>query len=101
MDRRTEPQTMFTYIEHVARIAGIYLPSNVIQLCIKMIGIDCIVWHIDDPKLIKQILRAECEDQFESDVFQVGKLNWQIELTPNGWEEEDEGWCAVGVRLLG
>eukprot|EP01083_Nonionella_stella_P096338 270780_1 len=98
----TQPQTGSTYIEHEARKAGIYLPSDVIQLCVKMIGLNSVVWHIDDPKVINRILCAECGDEFESDnVFQIGKLNWGIEVNPNGFGEEGEGFCGVFVRLLG
>eukprot|EP01083_Nonionella_stella_P050428 134136_1 len=58
-------------------------------------------WHIDDPTLINKILSAKCGDIFESDeVFQVGKLNWKIQLCPNGASERGKGYCGVGARLL-
>eukprot|EP01083_Nonionella_stella_P271004 917969_1 len=60
------------------------------------------IWRIVDADLIRKIRSAECGDEFVSDdVFQVGKLNWKIELNPNGEDEEDEGFCVVCVRLLG
>eukprot|EP01083_Nonionella_stella_P309081 1093232_1 len=82
----SQRRIVFTYIEHAARRAGIDLPSDVIRLCVKMIGLNSFVWHIDDIKgpFLKQILSATPGDQFQSEVFEVGKLNWQIELDPNG-----------------
>eukprot|EP01083_Nonionella_stella_P106918 309018_1 len=59
-------------------------------------------WHIQDGTLINKILSAKCESYFESDeVFQVGRLNWQIRLHPNGLDQKSKGYCAVGVVLLG
>eukprot|EP01083_Nonionella_stella_P105726 304297_1 len=59
-------------------------------------------WRIVDANLIRKIRSAKCGDSFKSeDVFQVGKLNWKIKLYPNGWNEKNEGFCAVSVRLLG
>eukprot|EP01083_Nonionella_stella_P068321 181315_1 len=93
-------QSVVRYIEHEARKAGIYLPSSVIQLCIKMIGLNSFVWHIDDPKLLNQILFAKWKDEFHSDVFQIAKFNWQVELCPNGFSQNGQGCCAVYLKLL-
>eukprot|EP01083_Nonionella_stella_P159652 521014_1 len=94
-------QSVFTCIEHEARQAGIYLPSGIIQLCIRMIGLNSFVWHIDDPTLIKQILSAKCRDKFRSDAFQIGKLNWAIRLYPTGFDDKTKGFCGVYAKLLG
>eukprot|EP01083_Nonionella_stella_P271006 917973_1 len=59
-------------------------------------------WRIVDANLIRKIRSAKCGDGFVSDdVFQVGKLNWKIELTPNGYKEKSKGYCGVFVELLG
>eukprot|EP01083_Nonionella_stella_P306423 1073257_1 len=84
-------QSVLMCIEHEARKSCIRLPSSVIQLCIKMFGLNSFVWHIDDLKLMKQILSAR-KDMFRSDLFQIAKLNWKIELFPNGLH-------GVGIRV--
>eukprot|EP01083_Nonionella_stella_P068318 181308_1 len=91
-------QSVLMCIEHEARKSCIRLPSSVIQLCIKMFGLNSFVWHIDDLKLMKQILSAR-KDMFRSDLFQIAKLNWKIALYPNGGESG--GVCRIVVRLLG
>eukprot|EP01083_Nonionella_stella_P149281 473847_1 len=96
-----QPQPVVTYIEHEARKAGIYLPSSAIHLCIKMIGLNVCVWHINDRRLLNQIVRANYGDRLQSDVFQVAKLNWKIELYPSGLSRRDKRYCVVFVRLLG
>eukprot|EP01083_Nonionella_stella_P068320 181313_1 len=58
-------------------------------------------WHIDDRSLVNKILSAQLKDKFDSNVFQVGKLNWKIRLYPNGYSEESKGCCGVFSRLLG
>eukprot|EP01083_Nonionella_stella_P313382 1124785_1 len=100
MDTQLE-QSVLTYIEHEARKAGIHLPPSVIQLCIKMIGLDSFVWRIDDLTLIKKILSAKSKDQFDSDAFRMSELDWKIRLFPNGRNNKTEGLCGVEVRLLG
>eukprot|EP01083_Nonionella_stella_P248129 859443_1 len=100
MDTQLE-QSFLTYIEHEARTAGIHLPPSVIQLCIKMIGLDSFVWRIDDLTLIKKILSAKSKDQFDSDAFRMSELDWIIRLFPNGRNNKTEGLCGVEVRLLG
>eukprot|EP01083_Nonionella_stella_P176896 620276_1 len=58
-------------------------------------------WHVDDTRLIKKILSAKLGDKLESDeVFQVGKLNWKLELYPTGWDKDTKGFCNVCVKLL-
>eukprot|EP01083_Nonionella_stella_P283541 965158_1 len=94
-------QTMFKYIGYEARQVDIYLPYDVIQLCVKMIGLNCCVWRVDDPELIQQILTAKCGDKFKcGNAFQVGKLKWKIKLYPNGHNETTKGLCGVWLRLL-
>eukprot|EP01083_Nonionella_stella_P181498 650401_1 len=59
-------------------------------------------WRIVDANLIRKIRSAKCGDEFVSDdVFQVGKLNWMIELAPNGYSEKSKGFCGVYAKLLG
>eukprot|EP01083_Nonionella_stella_P205083 747165_1 len=58
-------------------------------------------WHIDKPSLVRRILSAKWKDQFDSDVFQIAKLNWKIELCPYGWEKSAKGLCGVYAKLLG
>eukprot|EP01083_Nonionella_stella_P069256 184520_1 len=60
-------------------------------------------WQIE-PNLFKQILRAKRGDKFESNAFQIGQLNWKIQLCPKGWNTDDKNkhlWFAVYVKLLG
>eukprot|EP01083_Nonionella_stella_P088192 245615_1 len=92
--------SVYTYLEHETRKADIYLPTCVIELCIKMIGLNSFVWNIDDLKLIRQMLFARWKHQISSDVFQIAKLNWKIELYPNGYNEKTKGFCGVLVKLL-
>eukprot|EP01083_Nonionella_stella_P243340 848031_1 len=54
-------------------------------------------WRIVDPNLIRKIQSAKCGDWFRSDVFQVVELNWKIKLCPNGWKEQNKGYCGVYV----
>eukprot|EP01083_Nonionella_stella_P149581 475323_1 len=58
-------------------------------------------WHIDKPSLVRRILSAKWKDEFTSDVFQIAKLNWMIELCPNGYNKNDKGLCGVYAKLLG
>eukprot|EP01083_Nonionella_stella_P277438 943148_1 len=59
-------------------------------------------WRIVDANLIRKIKSAKCGDKFVcDDVFQVGKLNWNINIYPNGWNEKSKGFCNIGVGLLG
>eukprot|EP01083_Nonionella_stella_P271005 917970_1 len=59
-------------------------------------------WRIVDANLIHKIKSAKCGDKFVcDDVFQVGKLNWKINVYPNGLNEKSKGCCGVFVRLLG
>eukprot|EP01083_Nonionella_stella_P198852 729753_1 len=58
--------------------------------------------RILDSHFIREIRSAKCGEEFEFvEVFQVGTLNWNIALYPNGMDEEDEGFCGVFVELLG
>eukprot|EP01083_Nonionella_stella_P299131 1015063_1 len=57
-------------------------------------------WHIEEPRLVRRILSAKWKDHFDSDVFQIAKLHWKIELCPNGYTEKGKGFCAVYLGLL-
>eukprot|EP01083_Nonionella_stella_P050612 134585_1 len=57
-------------------------------------------WQIQDKNIITQITSSTWKDKFESDVFQIGELNWKIRIRPNGWNDKNKGFCCVLVSLL-
>ena len=40
-------------------------------------------WVIDDPKVIKQIISASNTEKFESEIFEIGKLKWMVQVFLN------------------
>eukprot|EP01084_Bolivina_argentea_P113943 202967_1 len=56
--------------------------------------------NITDNELVNKILNAKNGEEFTSDVFTIGDLNWQIELNPNGWNQSTVGAVGVFVKLI-
>eukprot|EP01084_Bolivina_argentea_P072630 131877_1 len=56
--------------------------------------------NITDNKLVNKILNAENGEEFQSDVFTIGDLNWKIKIYPNGYNQSNVGSVDVYVKLI-
>ena len=57
-------------------------------------------WTIDKTNILSQVLTSLNGDRFTSPVFEVGKLDWEIELFPNGDKQKRKGSFIVNLKLL-
>eukprot|EP01084_Bolivina_argentea_P113944 202970_1 len=56
--------------------------------------------NINDNELVNKMLNAKVGDEFQSDVFTIGGLNWRIEIIPNGNEQSQVGAVMIYVKLI-
>eukprot|EP01084_Bolivina_argentea_P164480 285966_1 len=49
---------------------------------------------------VHKMLNAKCGQRFDSDIFNLGKLKFQLEVFPNGNIEDRKGYLVIHIRLL-
>ena len=57
-------------------------------------------WNIVNKDLIQNILNASNKKKFESKPFTIAKLQWILQLYPNGNKEDNKGNVKVFLKLL-
>eukprot|EP01084_Bolivina_argentea_P227237 383795_1 len=57
-------------------------------------------WKLTNSQSIFKLLNAKVGESFESEVFDIGKLQWVIVVYPNGWNDKNEGHLNVCIKLL-
>ena len=57
-------------------------------------------WKITNTNLINKILNANNGDEFVSDIFKIAKLDWRIDIYPNGQKKTNIGSFDVAVTLM-
>eukprot|EP01084_Bolivina_argentea_P139280 245030_1 len=57
------------------------------------------IWKIKGSKL-SEMKKAKNKDEFVSDIFEMGCMNWCIEVCPNGESDDNIGSFDVYVKLL-
>ena len=82
------------------------IPNVIVILLINYIGDSFLSneglfeWKITDNKLIDAIKTAENKQNFVSNSFSVGKLEWQLELFPNGNHDQRRGLFGVFLKCM-
>jgi len=59
---------------------------------------DSFQWKVSSERLLK-ISQAATRQRFDSRLFVMGNLKWFLQLYPNGYRPEDEGFCSVYLIL--
>ena len=57
-------------------------------------------WKITDDILISNMLSAYPAELFESNIFKIANLKWQILLYPNGEKQQRKGNVKIYIRLV-
>eukprot|EP01084_Bolivina_argentea_P074734 135546_1 len=57
-------------------------------------------WKITDQLVIKRIYNADFKQAFGGDMFEIGKLKWQLILYPNGFSEKSKGSFMICIKLI-
>ena len=57
-------------------------------------------WRIEDQEIIDKMLTAECGQKFESKTFELVRMEWKLEIYPNGFDEETKGYLVIHLRLI-
>jgi len=50
--------------------------------------------------MFTQIINAKNGEEFKSNIFRIGEIEWQIEMHPNGYRKEEIGSCDVYLKLI-
>ena len=85
-----------------------YLIPNIIILTILqyvyehfMMTFGSYKWEINDYDIIKSFYKSfKNGNKYESNIFEIGKLNWRIEAYPNGYHKDSVGSFKLYVKLL-
>eukprot|EP01084_Bolivina_argentea_P002166 3985_1 len=67
-----------------------------------MIGLNggTYTWRITDPQMVKSMLNAECKQVFNSEIFEIANLKWQLLLYPNGHDVKWKGLFCVHLKPI-
>eukprot|EP01084_Bolivina_argentea_P255036 428876_1 len=57
-------------------------------------------WRITDPKMVKSMLNAGNMQVFESKIFEIANLKWQLLFYPNGHELKHKGLFCVRLKPI-
>ncbi len=55
---------------------------------------------VEDPKLLTKIMTTKPGRAFDSDIFVIDDLQWQIRLYPNGYNQSQIGSFLVSLKLV-
>eukprot|EP01084_Bolivina_argentea_P255037 428877_1 len=69
----------------------------------KLIGLNggTYTWRITDAQMIKSMLNAENMQVFESKIFEIANLKWQLLFYPNGCKPKFRGKLSVQLKPIG
>eukprot|EP01084_Bolivina_argentea_P002164 3983_1 len=67
-----------------------------------MIGLNggTYTWRITDPQMVNSMLHAKHKQAFNSEIFEIANLKWQLLCYPNGHEPKYKGSFCVHLKPI-